>query len=222
MSTRPPRTIRLAEDRWATVRHVVEAIAIVAAGLWGFYTFIYQERIKPSFEVPSLVQDVAIERLGRDARREILRLSIHMHNTGKAQLDVAADAYNVFGTRYGTKVRHVHAEIPGAERASNLVPVISERLIATFAELRESAAGGRPHFNVVIEPGAEYTFQYLLVVPRGAYDVVRAQAIAVPVKLPVERKAQVKIVHLADGASWLQASGGAFEDDSETQFALIP
>ena len=34
MNPEQPRTVRLIEDRWATVRHAVEAIAIVAAGIW--------------------------------------------------------------------------------------------------------------------------------------------------------------------------------------------
>jgi hypothetical protein len=45
-----PREIRLVEDPWATLRHVVEVLALVAAGAWAFYTFIYQEKIKPANE----------------------------------------------------------------------------------------------------------------------------------------------------------------------------
>jgi hypothetical protein len=36
-----PRAIRLIEERWTVIRHAVEAIAIVLAGLWGLYVFVY-------------------------------------------------------------------------------------------------------------------------------------------------------------------------------------
>ncbi|MBC5799358.1 MAG: hypothetical protein GIW94_05210 [Candidatus Eremiobacteraeota bacterium] len=36
MNEPQPQAIRLVEDRWATIRHVVEAVAIVAAGAWAF------------------------------------------------------------------------------------------------------------------------------------------------------------------------------------------
>ena len=51
-TVKEPRSIRLVEDRWATIRHVVEAVAIVGAALWAFYVFVYQERIKPASATP--------------------------------------------------------------------------------------------------------------------------------------------------------------------------
>ena len=37
----------------AIVRDVVEVIAIVAAGIWAFYVFAYENRIKPSISNPT-------------------------------------------------------------------------------------------------------------------------------------------------------------------------
>ncbi len=52
MASDDAHKIRIIEDPWATFRHVIEAVAIVAAGLWAFYIFVYQEKIKPSGEPP--------------------------------------------------------------------------------------------------------------------------------------------------------------------------
>ncbi|MBV9262683.1 MAG: hypothetical protein JO324_00065, partial [Candidatus Eremiobacteraeota bacterium] len=35
------------------IRIVVEIVAIVAAGIWALYTFVYEQRIKPLAEAPS-------------------------------------------------------------------------------------------------------------------------------------------------------------------------
>jgi hypothetical protein len=42
------------------VRDVVEIAAIVAAGLWAFYVFVYENRIKPSFLPPELAVTASI------------------------------------------------------------------------------------------------------------------------------------------------------------------
>lgn len=223
MSAREPRTIRLAEDRWATLRHVVEVVAIVAAGLWGFYVFIYQERIKPAAEPAALAPSVAIDRLGRDARRDILRITVTLRNTGKTEFDIAADAYNVWGERYGT--RQVRGQLDASNKRSvtYLVPRVSKTLLASKSELRDATAGGMKDFHVIIEPGAQEQFSDVLVVPRGAYDVIDAQTIDVPVKMPVREKVRIEIRRHKDGSVDLFShTPGVDESDNDTQFALIP
>ena len=106
MSEQRPRAIRLVEDPWATLRHVVEVLALVAAGAWAFYTFIYQERIKPASEPAILDDTVTVTRVGQDRTRDILDVSIHLHNGGKTEIEVAADGYNVYGDRYARSESH--------------------------------------------------------------------------------------------------------------------
>ncbi len=223
MSARPPRTIRLAEDRWANVRHIVEVVAIVAAGLWGFYVFIYQERIKPAGEPAALVPSVVVERLGRDAHRDVLRVSLRFRNTGKGEIDIAADAFNIWGDRYGSRPVVATEDTPNHRVYANTVPLVSTHLLETRSELRQSAQGGRKGYNFVIESGASNDMSYVIVIPRGTYDLIRAQVIAVPVKFPVSSPVRVTMQRLRDGAAWLRAdSPGTFEDDADVQFALIP
>jgi hypothetical protein len=223
MSTREPRTIRIAEDRWATVRHVVEAVAIVAAGVWAFYTFIYQERIKPAGEAAALVPTVSIERLGRDAQRDVLRINVRLHNTGHSVIDIAADAWNVWGQRYGTTSIAGGRESPQRRTYGYLVPRTSSRLIATFGELRDAARDGVAGNHIIIEPGADNVISDVIVVPRGAYDVLRAQAVAITVKVSLGRKIPVKMLRLRDGSTWFDSPDAeSWEDDSEVQYALIP
>jgi len=223
MSEREPRAIRIVEDRWATFRHIIEAVAIVAAGTWAFYTFIYQEKIKPAAEPAALDDSIVVHRLGRDRTRDILGVTVQLHNVGKTEIDIAADAYNVWGDSYGRR------EVPYAKGSSSVradgtqIPRRSRLLVMAFAELRDAAEGGRKNQHIILEPGATENIDDVVVVPRGKYDLIHAQVIAVPVKTPVERKVPVSIERNKNGGFWLTSTqDGVFEDDNDADFALVP
>jgi hypothetical protein len=223
MAERRPHQIRLIEDQWASFRHVVEAVAIVAAGLWAFYTFVYQEKIKPAGEPPAINDSISVQRLGRDGRRDVLEVTISYHNVGRAEVDLAADAFNVWGERFGT--RDVVKRLDGGNHAAfnRTVPLVSDHVITWFAELRDAAAGGRKGFHTIIEPGDTETVGEVIVVPRGEYDAVHAQVIAVPVRLSPSGSHRIDIVHNRDGSIWLRTNEPAdFENDNESDFSLIP
>lgn len=222
MSSREPRSIRLVEDRWATLRHVVEAIAIVAAGAWAFYTFFYQEKIKPAGEAPALVPTITLSRLGRDARRDILRISVSYRNVGKTEIDIAAESVNVWGIRYGAADRVQIERRPASRVYRDTMPEISSRLVVSSTQLREAAKGGLPGFRNVIEPGAMTTVSHVIALPRGRYDLLHAQIVAVPVKLN-QRNVRVDVVAEKGGGTFLRPDPArAFEDDNDTYFALTP
>ena len=47
------------------VRDVVEIVAILAAGFWAFYVFVYENRIKPSFSDPQVSVGATLEKTSR-------------------------------------------------------------------------------------------------------------------------------------------------------------
>jgi hypothetical protein len=222
LTQRSPLHVHVVDDRWAAIRQIVETIAIVAAGLWAFYTFVYQERIKPAGEPAALVTSISIHRLGRDARRDILQVSMLYHNVGKTEIDIAADGYSVFGLRYGTRPRKKVSGNPNQMRAEFDIPVLSRTHVQSYMELRGAALAGNPDRHIVMEPDSTETLAYTVVVPRGAYDALIAYDIAWPIKMPVRKKTNVRIVHNPNGSMWLRGDNTLDEDDNVTEFALIP
>jgi hypothetical protein len=215
-------TIRLVEDPWATARHIIEAVALIAAGVWAFYTFIYQEKIKPAGDPASLEANVSVDRVGHDATRDILVVSAHWHNNGKTEIEVAADGYNVYGDRYARSESQTIHDSPNRYTFSHDEPLISHQLIGSFAELRATAVGGSAS-HTTIEPGGTVTVPYTIVIPRGKYDVIWAQVIAVPVKTPVRPRIRVEIIRHADGSIYLHTlTPGIYEDDNHIEFGLLP
>ncbi|HEX8805486.1 MAG TPA: hypothetical protein VF741_01005 [Candidatus Aquilonibacter sp.] len=226
MAEQKPRAIRLVEDRWATVRHVVEVLALVAAGVWAFYVVIYQERIKPAGEPAALNDTITIERIGQDRTRDVLDVAMHLHNYGKTEIEVAADGYNLWGDRYATTVTQSSTGSAGelaGRSVGNDYALVSRRLIHAFLELRQDAVGGYSHKNTTIEPDGVITISQVVVIPRGRYDVLHAQIFAVPVKTPVRHRVAVQVIHQSDGSFFLHATTpGVYEDDNGVDFGLLP
>jgi len=211
------------EDPWTTFRHIVEAVAIFAAGAWAFYTFVYQEKIKPARLPAALSVDISVTRLGRDAHRDIIDVTSSLHNAGLSEIDIAADGVNVWGDRYGTSATHHEHRGDGFRMVGNLIREVRSDVIFSFAELRDASVGGHQGTHIVLEPGDTSKLSYLVVVPRDRYDVVHAQAVAVPIKTPVAARVLVEVVANHDGSMTLRPVGNDLaEDDTDTNFALVP
>lgn len=223
MAEQKPRAIRLVEDPWATLRHVVEVVALLAAGVWAFYTFIYQEKIKPASEPAALDDTITVQRVGHDSKRDILEVALRFHNAGKTRIELAVDGFNVWGDRYATSVMHTTSNVAGEQEVGNDYPLISHRLIRSFVELRAAAIGGPPYKHTTLEPDGVVTIPFTIVIPRGAYDAINAQVTAIPVKTPVHPLVNVQIVHNSDGSVSLRSlTPGTAGDDNSVDFGLLP
>ena len=217
-----PYEVRIVEDRWAAFRHIIEAVAIVCAGMWAFYTFIYQEKIKPASEPAALNVSISVHSLRHDPVRDILGLELVFRNTGKTEIDIAADGYNVWGENYANHPRIRTNERIDRRQYDAGLPIVSRRLITAFIELRDAAQGGRLGTHIILEPAESETIDEVFAVPRGAYDVVNAQIIAVPVKTTTPGKVPIAVVTNKVGGYWLKPGAGIEEDDNSTDFALPP
>lgn len=223
MPEQQPRAIRLVEDPWATLRHVVEVLALVAAGVWAFYVFIYQERIKPANEPASLDDTITIQRIGQDRTRDVLDVAIHLHNSGKTEISIAADGFDVWGDRYAKTATRAVFNSSYVHDVTNDDGLVEHKLLKSYIELRKNAAGGPPGKNTTIEPDGVVSIPYTIVIPRGMYDVIDARVTAIPVKTPVRQPVIVQIIHGADGSMVLRSSTpGVSEFDNSADFGLLP
>lgn len=217
---REPYDVRIIEDLWATFRHIVEAVAILAAGAWAFYTFVYQEKIKPANEPAALNLSLEMSSLGHDGDRDYVRFTYMLRNTGKTEVDVAADAYNIWGERFGPSPVVRGRVQPASRSYENNMPIVLRRLVTSQVELRALAVGGRPSMHVIIEPGATEMFARVFAVPHGAYDLFHAQGFVVPVKTSTSAPVPVAIVAEPGGGFSLNPKSPIFEDDNTADFVL--
>ncbi|MCJ2010421.1 hypothetical protein [Methylobacterium sp. J-092] len=94
---KPPTTAhRISAER---INTFVQTLAIIGAGAWGVYTFIYEARIKPSLEPPAVSVTTHLEKAGERNNRIAIRSTVTRKNVGQTGVRVLGLVYNVIGIR---------------------------------------------------------------------------------------------------------------------------
>ena len=110
----------------------VQTLAIVLAGAWGVYTFVYEAKIAPGLAPPSVSVTSALERVGQRDGVVAIRSTVTRTNVGQAEVRVLGLTYNVVGV----KVCLV------AEHCWDPVGLAIVEYAYRFERLRASAQGG--------------------------------------------------------------------------------
>lgn len=81
------------------LNNVVQTLAIVGAGIWGVYTFVYQAKIAPSLAPPTLSVTSTLEKAGQKGSLIAIRSTVTRSNVGQAGVRLLSLTYNVAGIR---------------------------------------------------------------------------------------------------------------------------
>lgn len=204
----------------ATIRHVVEIVAIVAAGIWAFYTFIYEERIKPAHEPLASVETVTMTREGRIRDLDIVRLNVTIRNVGKTEFDTVAQELDVFGFRYGRDSAS-RTITPHLYSATDEADPTQQHLILARVELYDAAVHGNLGLHNIVDAGSQTGGSYLIAIPHGRYDLLRAHFRYFPHKTPISERFLMKVSQLPDGSfSVSDPSERVLEDNVYSELAL--
>ncbi len=84
---------------WETLNTAVQTLAIVGAGAWAVYTFIYEAKIAPGLAPPSVTVTSVLERVGQREDMVAIRSTVTRTNVGQAEVRVLGLTYNVVGVR---------------------------------------------------------------------------------------------------------------------------
>jgi hypothetical protein len=90
---------------------LVQTLAILGAGAWGVYTFVYEARIKPGLAPPSVSVKTDLARVGERGDRVAIRSTVTRTNVGQAGVRVLGLTYTVIGIR-------TRFSEPGADEAA--------------------------------------------------------------------------------------------------------
>jgi len=217
-----PYEVRIIEDRWATFRHVIEAVAILAAGAWAFYTFVYQEKIKPASQPAALAIGIAMRSLSHAPEHDIVGVRISFHNAGQTELDIAADGFTIWGERFKTQTIAHRTEKTDSDDFERQLGLASKTVVRSSMELRDMALHGYAGNHIVLEPADVETIETTIALAHGAYDLLYARVIAVPLKTSQTAKIPVSAYRKVDGSYWLKIAPGfdATEDDNDAYFSV--
>jgi hypothetical protein len=98
----PPHQQPPADRRkFSTEAHnnIVQTLAIILAGVWGVYTFIYQAKIAPSLEPPTISVSSTLEKAGQKGNLIALRSTVTRHNVGQTGVRILGFTYNIVGIK---------------------------------------------------------------------------------------------------------------------------
>lgn len=204
-------------------RVIVEIAAILAAGLWALYTFVYVQEIKPlseaaAFSVPTIVDQGATV-------NGVAFLTIHkrLENTGNVPIDIAAEALSVYGERIMQQTRRIRrTETSTSSKVLADVPRLPVALLFSMAKLRSGAVSGNPRSGFFTLPHSSADENFLVAVPVNAYPVILIVRKDYVAKAPISPKIDVRIVRTRIGAYDLKSNQLQGEYDNIIEYPIRP
>ncbi|HET6277087.1 MAG TPA: hypothetical protein VFE16_14250 [Candidatus Cybelea sp.] len=204
------------------VRTAVEVAAIVAAGLWALYTFVYEQRIKPLAEAAAFTVRTTVDQGATVNGVTFLTVHKRFENTGNVPIDVAAEALTIYGERVMARQRRVLLESSTRAEIRDDVPRKVVTVLYSIAKLRNGAVGGNQNSSFYISPQSSNEEDYLVAVPVKNYPIVKVVRKDFIEKAPIFPKLSVRILKTKLGGFDLQAPHLEGEYDSEYEYPIRP
>ena len=82
-----------------TVNAAVQTLAILGAGAWAIYTFVYEAKIVPGLAPPTVSVTSVLEKAGERGDLVAIRSTVNRNNVGQTGVRVLGLTYNVVGVR---------------------------------------------------------------------------------------------------------------------------
>ena len=156
------------------VRDVVEILAIVAAGIWAFYVFVYENRIKPSLLQPDVTITGSLQRTGRVHGMDAVYETTNVTNVGTTAVKFLAYSVTIIASRVVPQKTPWHPlntnvsdEFARHYRISAGTPVYRRAFLTHDADPRAVA-------GLNLQPGATSRSDFVFYVPAGRYDRLTA------------------------------------------------
>jgi hypothetical protein len=178
-----------------------QTLAIVAAGAWAVYTFIYEARIKPGLAPPAVSVTTNLVKAGERGERVAIRSTVTRTNVGQTGVRVLGLTYNVVGikARFAPEAAEAAPVGTPAAPASTIEEARGYSLSDPGAViLRQgvlfAGATDGPAQPSDLNPGEAVSRDLIFYADRAAFDSVRvkvsfayAKADEEPVRLRFER-----------------------------------
>lgn len=217
------------------LNNIVQTVAIVAAGAWAVYTFVYQAKIAPGLEPPSLSVTSTLEKAGHKGDQVAIRSTVTRNNVGHTGVRLLALTYNVIGSR----VRFLDGA--ASEPGFSQDPSRSNTIMATryYDEpqheviLRHgvlfAGATALPSPPSVLNPGETISRDLIFYADHAKFDTVRFQVRMtyskesdqpVPLRFRIDDRGELEAVPLAGCSGDADACPTVMTTDFATDLSL--
>ena len=177
MSADPTRHVYTHPSPVEHWRHLIEIVALIIAAVWGFYVFVYQERIKPAAEPVNLDFAIHVEHQNLMHGKELVTIQPTWHNGGAVQAQMDGFLLDVYGITYGPGPKTISVVRPATTPAPGFNAAIATsramrpqiRLVATFFRPWRPLGG---EYWGLVDPGDTLAPKITLALPRGEYEAI--------------------------------------------------
>ncbi|HLX26531.1 MAG TPA: hypothetical protein VKR05_06020 [Candidatus Cybelea sp.] len=156
----------------AVVRDMIEIVAIVAAGVWAFYVFAYENRIKPAMASPDVDVKASMTRLGEHNGLIAVNLHLQLQNVSSVNAHFLGLAVNVYGQRIVAsnsplfeRPASSRYNFRGFFRAEPRVPVYGYAYVTNLGDPSSTQ-------DTKLDPGNTIANDYTFYVPKGRFDLL--------------------------------------------------
>jgi hypothetical protein len=149
----------------AVTRDVVEIVAIVLAGIWAIYVFIYTDRIEPFQKPVAPVADATMTVEGAKGDLLAVRISQSIKNVGLGTLRVMGRSVNVSGDTVRIPDNRSLRTFPSI----NAMQEVKSRFAIAHFETAFTYIVRQPF---TLAAGQVFSYSSIIYVPRDRYDAL--------------------------------------------------
>lgn len=193
---------------FATLRDIVEIVAIVAAGFWALYVFVYEQRIKPAGEPPELLLSGNLHQLGFHNGLAQIGYNVTVRNVGRTDVYIVAAAFVADGITYTAQgAPATYRPAPGLSTYQRSARIASRTPVYDTMELtryvNKSYNGGYS-----LSPDQQVPYSGIFLVKRGEFDSVELFGSMAYTKNGVDGGYPTRIEHTPTGAIFFDTANG--------------
>lgn len=190
----------------ATIRDVVEVVAIVAAGIWALYVFVYEQRIKPASEPPAVLLTGSMQKVGQHNGLVQISYSATVRNIGHADVYLIGEGFVAVGITYSAHGAPSREQpLPGLSQYQRDARIASQSVVYRVAELTRFAnAAYNNGFDVA--PGVEVPFHGIILVKTGQVDSIVLYGSLAYTKIPLDGGYPTKMATTSNDAIYFAST----------------
>jgi hypothetical protein len=193
------------------VRDIVEIVALVLAGCWAFYVFVYENRIKPAYtniqtEVSATLQKTS----QRDGATGVL-LKTSFRNSGTVDLYFVGYAVTVMGSKMTLTPRPTND--PGVRDSLHTYFLLSKRVPVYGFGFITSLGDPKSGHRIELEPGGGIAQEHTFFIPTHRYDLLTVHVSACLAKSEA-RLLPAKLARGIEGATEVECGADSVTYDA--------
>jgi hypothetical protein len=152
-------------------RDIIEIVAIVLAGVWAIYTFVYQNRIQPASAPPEITVNAQLQRVGAQKGLLAIRVITHFKNVGSVTAHFLGYAVTVYGTTVIPRARPQPIErvYKGVYNRTTFYS-LTRPVVAYSEAFLTNATDPTIGSDLFIHPGEEVQNDRTIYVPEHRFD----------------------------------------------------